>query len=311
MGRAVAVGFFDGVHLGHKALLSLLKGEAKKRNLSPLVLTFSNHPQEVLGKGSPPRLTTNEERRTLLEAEGVEVAEIPFTPELASLTAKEFGEKVLRKKFDARLLALGEGAKLGRGGETSAREAPEIFRPLGIEVVVQPPVTVEGQIVSSSLIRSLLLEGKVEKALRLLGRPYEISGIVQKGKGRGAKVLLPTCNLNPPKGKLIPKSGVYAALAEVEGQTFPAAVNIGSRPTFEGEGLHIEAHLLGFHRSLYGRPLTLKLLKRLRDERKFPSLEALREQIRHDIEEAKKVAENWKSGPSENPRRQPLPKRIV
>jgi len=288
--RAVAVGVFDGVHLGHRALLRALRGEAQRRGLLATALAFSNHPQEILSGSPPPRLTTNEERRRLIEEEGLEVFEIPFTPELASMEAAEFSRRILKDLLGAELLVLGEGARMGRGQKAGPEELREALKPLGIEVVACPTVKADGKPISSSRIRALLLEGEAEKAASLLGRPYELTGVVVRGEGRGRRELVPTCNIRLPQEKLLPKEGVYAARAEVKGEEWPAVVNIGRRPTFGGGRTTVEAHLIGApDLSLYGERMTLRLMRRLREERKFSSPAELRFQIKRDIEEALRV----------------------
>lgn len=281
------VGVFDGVHIGHKALFNLLKGEAEKRGLVSTALAFSNHPEEVLLGSPPPRLTTAEERRRLIEAEGVEVVEIPFTYEIASMGAVEFVEQVLQKWLGARLLVLGEEARIGKGREAGLKLRGALM-PLGMEVLICPSVEVDSEPVSSSRIRSLLSEGEIERAMRFLGRPYEISGEVVLGEGRGGRELVPTCNIAVPSEKLLPRRGVYAAIGAVDGEEAPAVVNIGVRPTFGGGGKAVvEAHLIGLEPRgpLYGWRLLLRLLRRLREERRFPTVEELRRQIERDIQE--------------------------
>ncbi len=274
--RKVAVGTFDGVHLGHRRVISG----------SDTVLTFDPHPVSVVAPQAAPRLLTTLERKTaLLEAEGVEeLVVIPFDREFAAQDAHAFIDEVLVSRLSAERVAVGENFRFGH----RAQGDTELLRADGrFEVHVEPLLEVDGEVVSSSHIRGLVLGGAVEYAGHLLGSPFAMSGEVVHGDKRGRELGFPTANLVPPEGYVVPGHGVYAARANGHA----AAVNVGVRPQFEtGRGELIEAFLIDFDSDIYGQRLTIEFLKRLRGERRFPSVEALVEQMGADVDDARKIA---------------------
>ncbi|WP_456426068.1 bifunctional riboflavin kinase/FAD synthetase [Rhodocaloribacter sp.] len=285
----VTVGTFDGVHLGHQAILRYLVRRARSNGGSSVVVTFDPHPREVV-RGEPvPLLTTIEERAELLETLGLDrFIVIPFTPAFARLSAEDFVEKILVGRIGLKEIVIGydHGFGRGRGGDAALLEA--LGGKLGFTVDVIPPQVVEKHVVSSTEIRALLMdEGDVCEAARLLGRPYALGGTVVEGARRGRSIGFPTANLevDHPR-KVIPKIGVYAVLATLDDgvTTLGGMMNIGRRPTFEDAGLHLEVHLLEFDGDLYGRRLRIEFVERLRDERKFESIDALVEQLSRDRE---------------------------
>ncbi len=285
----VTVGTFDGVHLGHQAILRYLVRRARANGGSSVVVTFDPHPREVV-RGEPvPLLTTIEERAELLEALGLDrFIVIPFTPAFARLSAEDFVERILVGRIGLKEIVIGydHGFGRGRGGDAALLEA--LGEKLGFAVDVIPPQVVEEHVVSSTEIRALLIdEGDVREAARLLGRPYALGGTVVEGARRGRSIGFPTANLEVehPR-KVIPKAGVYAVLATLDDgvTTLGGMMNIGRRPTFENTGLHLEVHLLDFEGDLYGRRLRIEFVERLRDERKFDSVDALVEQLSRDRE---------------------------
>jgi len=274
--RKVAVGTFDGVHLGHRRVIAG----------SDTVLTFDPHPVSVVAPQAAPRLLTTLERKTaLLEAEGVEeLVVIPFDREFAAQDAHAFIDEVLVSRLSAERVAVGENFRFGH----RAQGDTELLRADGrFEVHVEPLLEVDGEVVSSSHIRGLVLGGAVEYAGHLLGSPFAMSGEVVHGDKRGRELGFPTANLVPPEGYVVPGHGVYAARANGHA----AAVNVGVRPQFEtGRGELIEAFLIDFDSDIYGQQLTIEFLKRLRGERRFSSVEALVEQMGADVEDARKIA---------------------
>lgn len=282
----LALGVFDGVHLGHRRVIQAAVSRARGRPLLPGVLTFDPHPDAVISAAGAPRLlTTTEEKLSLLRELGVEVAVVArFSRRLADMPAERFVEEVLVNQLQARCVVVGENWRFGRGGEGT----PELLRTLGaalrFRVSMVPPVSVKRGKVSSTRIRELLLRGRLEAANELLGRPYGLAGRVVGGEGRGRHLGFPTANLDVPPAKLIPADGLYACFAGLR-KMRPAMAYIGARPTFgEGADRRVEIHLLERpgHRDLHGRLLRAELIARLRGDRRFASSEGLVAQMKRD-----------------------------
>ena len=267
--RSVAIGTFDGVHLGHRRVIQA----AKAANLPTTVLTFDPHPRVVLGN-QVELLTTLERRLELLGELGVEALVVPFTPELALATPEEFAELILRP-LGTKVVVAGANFRFGRGRSGDLDTLAE----LGFDV--RPVPLVEG--ISSSRIRQLLRAGEIEAAARLLGRPPEVEGTVVSGEARGGTLGYPTANLAVPAELVIPEYGIYAGRAG----DHRAAISIGVNPHYGGEERRVEAFLLDFDGDLYGRRLVLELWRRLRDERAFASEQELIDQIGRDVEAAR------------------------
>lgn len=267
--RSVAIGTFDGVHLGHRRVIQA----AKAANLPTTVLTFDPHPRVVLGN-QVELLTTLERRLELLGELGVETLVVPFTPELALATPEEFAELILRP-LGTKVVVAGANFRFGRGRSGDLDTLAE----LGFDV--RPVPLVEG--ISSSRIRQLLRAGEIEAAARLLGRPPEVEGTVVSGEARGGTLGYPTANLAVPAELVIPEYGIYAGRAG----DHRAAISIGVNPHYGGEERRVEAFLLDFDGDLYGRRLVLELWRRLRDERAFASERELIDQIGRDVEAAR------------------------
>ncbi len=286
---AFTIGAFDGVHLGHREVFRTLVSEAKKRSLKPMAITFQPLPREYFGKKKGAiAILSFEERKRRMESCGLSaVLVIHFSKALAEQAAASFMDD-LRKRLDPKLLVIGHDFRIGRGKEAGEDWIRNYCEKNGIALKVVRAVKAGMEIVSSSRIRALLKEGKLPEATKLLGEPYQLEGTVVSGHHRGKSMGFATANLVWKKELLIP-TGIYAAWAGFDRSRCPAAVNIGFSPTFGERQLGIEAHLLGFSKELYGRNLRLTLVKRLRDEIKFPSVAALVEQIRKDIEQAKSV----------------------
>jgi riboflavin kinase / FMN adenylyltransferase len=275
--RRVAVGTFDGVHLGHR---EVIRG-------NDTVLTFEPHPIAVVApEAAPPLLTTLERKAELLEGIGVdELVVIPFDKDFAAHTAQEFIDEVLVGKLGATHISVGENFRFGHKaqGDTAMLEADDRF-----ETRVAPLLEIDGEVVSSSHIRGLVLGGAVMYADRLLGAPFVVQGEVVHGDKRGRDLGFPTANLVPRSGYVTPGHGVYACRT---GDGHLAAVNVGVRPMFvTGRGELIEAYLLDFDGDLYGTELRLEFLKRLRGEKRFASVDALVEQMHLDVEQARGAA---------------------
>lgn len=285
---AVALGVFDGVHRGHQAILGTAVTRAHEGGLEAVACTFDPHPAEVLQRGRAPLpIATLDERLNLIAATGIDVSVvIAFTTALAAVEPDAFVKDVLVDRLRARQVVVGFNHRFGRGARGDARLLESLGERLGFRSHVVPPLMVEGVTVSSTEVRSALQRGDLGRAARLLGRPYAVGGTVVRGAGRGGHLGFPTANLSPDRPVLVP-TGVYACRAEVGNGVHPAVVNVGVRPTFQETVFVVEAHLLDFSGDLYGHPVRLLFLARLRDERAFPSAEALRGQIARDIEAAR------------------------
>ena len=286
----LTIGSFDGVHRGHQEILRKLTAGAHEAGSPAVVITFFPHPSVVLGKRKDAHyLTSPEERAALLGYYGVDVViTYPFNRQVASTSAHDFIAN-LDEPLDINHLIVGYDFALGKDREGNVTRLKSLGEAFGYTVDSIPPFQLDGEIVSSSRIRDLLITGEVAQAARLLGRPYQIPGDVITGEGRGSTIGIPTANLAVWAEQTIPKSGVYVCQAEVNGETWGAVTNIGVRPTFDSGSSTptVEAHLLDFHEDLYGQKIRLEFLSRLRDEQRFPSVNALVSQIHADIERAR------------------------
>lgn len=287
---AVTIGVFDGVHLGHQHLFSVLRAEAQRQGLKTVAVTFRNHPRLFLYPDRPfPLLTTPEERIRLIRQQAVDsVIPLTFDADLARVPAEEFLHALVAR-LGMRLLVAGQDFALGYHREGTLSVVRELGEKMGFTVTVVPPFLLDGAVVSSSAIRRAVLEGRVEEATRLLGRPPALEGTVRPGVGRGRQLGYPTANLEVDAGLAIPANGIYATWTLLEGKRWPSATSIGVRPTFGESARTIETYILGFSGNLYGQRLRLEFVRRLRDERAFPSIQALVEQMRRDIEEARSI----------------------
>jgi riboflavin kinase/FMN adenylyltransferase len=279
--RGVAIGTFDGVHLGHR---EVIRG-------SGTVLTFDPHPLSVIHPEATPKLlNTFEVKRDLIASLGVEeLVVIPFDRSFSEKSAEQFVNDVLIAGLDAERVSVGENFRFGKG----AKGTEELLRSHAeFETRVTPLVEVEGETVSSTQIRGLVAAGEVKEASAFLGGPFLFEGEVVEGDKRGRELGMPTANLVPQDAFVCPGHGVYAAWAQVSGSQFAAAVNVGVRPTFAtGRGLLVEAHLIGFDADIYGQTLRIAFLERLRGERAFESVDALVEQMNRDVEQAREICE--------------------
>lgn len=289
MEKAVTIGTFDGVHRGHRVVLDTLKREAAKRGLQPVAISFDRHPLELVApQRAPGNLTSTERKSELILAEGVEPLIVPFTEQLRSMRAYEWLDHIYRK-YDVRLLVAGYDNTFGSDGiDMSIADYKAMGDTIGIEVISAP----EEEGVSSSAVRKAVKSGDIAKAKSLLGHRPELEGRVAPGFHVGHEIGFPTANLQVSPRSVMPVAGVYAALAFVDGFNtgFPAMVNIGYRPTFEGTAkeskqLTVEAHIIGMDDEIYGRRIRLEWVDRLRDERRFDSVEELVEQLEKDRED--------------------------
>lgn len=284
----VTIGVFDGLHLGHQRIIRGLVKEAHARKQEAVAITFDPHPVAVLTDRRPLLLTTVGERLELMaKLELDTVVVFPFTEEIVQTTADSFVDDLMRH-LNLAEIRVGPDFTLGHGQQGDVSYLKQLGTQLGFQVRVIEPVRWQGDIVHSSRIRQALQRGDLDEANGCLGRPYQLSGVVVRGRGRGRDIGVPTANIDPPPKRLIPSGGVYACRAETERWgTYAAAVNVGIRPTFatqsNAQGLTVEAHLLDFDRDLYDQVLTIDFIARLRDERPYPTLNALVAQLREDI----------------------------
>ena len=286
--NVATIGFFDGVHRGHRFLLEQVKAAARKRGIDSAVVTFPVHPRKVLNKSFQPELlSTADEKLALLETTGVQhCIMLPFTYELSLSSAYDF-MKLLREHFHIRTLVVGYDHQFGHNRTEKFEDYCHYGKELHIEVVCAKKYVEEGHTVSSSLIRRLLKEGKVEQANAFLGYAYSLSGIVVEGHRIGRELGFPTANLTiDDVGKLVPADGVYAAYVYMKKDRYAGMLNIGKRPTMDnGTDRTVEVHILNFSDDIYRQPLRMELLKYLRPERKYEQVEELVEQMKKDREE--------------------------
>lgn len=287
-----ALGFFDGVHVGHGALLRACLRLADEHGCGAGVITFTTHPDAlVLGK-APALINTAQDRKRLLEEFSMDtVVELPFDRTMMQLTWQDFFH-LLITKYGAAGLVCGQDFRFGNRGEGTAALLLQACRKENIPCTVVPEQKIDGITVSSTHIRSLLEAGKLEQAGRFLGHPHVLTGTVISGRKLGRTLGIPTANLEIPAGCICPKHGVYACKAIVNGQQYLAVTNIGNRPTVEGHHTTVEPWLLDFEGDLYGKELTLEFYCYLRPEQKFPSLDALKAEIRKNAAETRKFFQN-------------------
>ncbi len=291
---AATVGFFDGVHRGHCFLISQLKEQAGRHGLQSMVITFERHPRQVLQpEWHPQFLSTFEEKAQLLEATGIDVLVVlRFTQELAALSARDFMQQVLRNRLGVHLLLTGYDNRFGNGRKETFSDYQRYGSELGIQVECAPPISDDGQRFSSSLVRTLLHEGRMEEAASCLGRPYMLTGTVVHGEQIGRTLGYPTANLLlSDASRLVPASGVYAVRVDglPTGASGYGMMNIGCRPTFDGHEQTLEVNIFDFNGNLYGRKLTISFLSRLREERHFDSSEDLTLQMEADAQAVKRI----------------------
>lgn len=292
----LAVGSFDGVHLGHRAVLGRLIETCRDRGLTPAWITFDPHPRCVLDPvHCPQQISTLDERIALVEPLGVEHAIVlQFTRALAALTADEFMSRLLAS-MELRALVVGYDFALGRGRAGDLPWLREHGRHSGYAVEEVSPFRLDGDKVHSSDVRRLVTMGEVEAASRLLGRDFALTGLVEAGDRIGREIGWPTVNLAIPPGKLVPGRGIYAGWASTPLGEHQAAISIGHRPTFGKTELRVEAYLLDFSGDLYQQRLALRFVARLRDELKYPDAAALSEQIARDVDATREVLRRSRS----------------
>jgi riboflavin kinase/FMN adenylyltransferase len=295
---AVSIGNFDGVHLGHVAIVQKLLERAAEVGGPAIVFTFDPHPVQILRpEQCPPPLTWTERKAELLAAHGVDwIVAYPTDEALLQLSPGEFFERIVRRALAARAVVEGPNFFFGHDRQGTIDRLRELAAAARISLDVVPPVMIDGAIVSSSRVRERIQAGDVEQAARLLSVPYRIRGMVTHGAGRGATIGFPTANLEAID-TLLPGQGVYAGRAWIGAAGWPAAINLGPCPTFGESTVRLEVHLPGFDEPLYGQPLEVDFLARLRDIRPFKSPQALAQQLARDVDEVQRIAANQSASP--------------
>jgi riboflavin kinase / FMN adenylyltransferase len=287
----VSVGNFDGVHRAHAHVLGEIVKRARESAAKAIAVTFEPHPARILRPDSALKLLTpTPEKLRLLAATGIDaVLMLPFTRDLSLMTPQQFAERILKKQLHAREVHEGYNFRFGHKAAGDVKVLAELGRELGFEVKVYPEQKLCGEPVSSSHIRKLINEGRISRARHLLGRPFCILGAPERGRGLGSKYTVPTINLARYE-ELVPKDGVYITCTRVGNERFDSVTNVGNRPTFGADSFAIETHLLNFHPIEVAPESEVEIcfLDRLRDEIKFPSVEALREQIAKDVKKARR-----------------------
>jgi riboflavin kinase/FMN adenylyltransferase len=292
----VALGNFDGIHLGHQLIFKRAKATAAENGGESVVLTFEPHPLRVLHPDRcPPLITPFKKKMMLIESLGIDVVICAdFTREFALLSARGFVKSVLHERIRASRVIVGYNYHFGRGRQGGVEELRQYAHEFGFQIEVVGPVRVGDQTVSSSAIRRLIENGKMAEAAHLLGRHFIVLGKVIWGTARGRLLGVPTANVEI-LNELYPKNGVYAVEVQIDRNTYQGVANVGVNPTFEGNRFSVEVHILDFHMDIYGREIQVAFIERIRDEQVFQTSEALIGQIRKDVEQAKRILGSGKS----------------
>ena len=279
--RMFALGFFDGVHLGHQALLRQCARMAKESGCRAAAVTFDSYPRSLFSDTPPQLISTLADRKRLMEGYGIEYIQvIPVTPESLSVSWQSFLEKLVQD--GAAGFVCGEDFRFGHKGLGNSTLLQEFCRQRSLPCVIVPEQTLEGIRISSTYIRRQIEQGDMETAARFLGHPYLLTGTVVPGKQLGRTLGIPTANLRLPEGVAVPKFGVYACRCRIGEESYLAVTNVGTRPTVEGRGITVEPWILDYSGDLYGREITLEFYYFIRGEQKFPDLDALKSRIRED-----------------------------
>jgi riboflavin kinase/FMN adenylyltransferase len=288
IGRQVCatIGIFDGVHLGHRSIIDQVKQQAIQNGLSSCVITFNPHPQEIITGIKLPFITPFEERVILFERENLDLTVcFSFTESFSKVSAQDFISDTLVNILNLKKIFVGPDFVFGRNRKGNPELLKKVGNELGFETTIVKPITNGGNIISSTAIRKLILEGEVRKAGEYLGRNFSLEGRVTKGEKRGRILGFPTANLNT-EWDLLPKPGVYITLCKLENRVYKSITNIGFRPTFGKNSLLVESHILDFKDEVYGKRLRIEFLDRLRDEKKFGGVDELKKAISNDVKTA-------------------------
>jgi riboflavin kinase / FMN adenylyltransferase len=288
----ITIGNFDGVHLGHQTLFQMVKERARAVGGQSVVITFDPHPIKLMRPDKQlPLLTTTDQKIKLLTDLDLDVIIVhPFSPEFGAMPAREFVQHYLVQRLGAREVVIGHDYRFGRNREGNIALLQTLGAEFGFPVHVVDAIQIKDTVVSSTLIRNLIKDGQVLAAQNFLGRPYEVTGEVIRGQGRGARLLgFPTANLAVDNGLMVPAVGIYAVRAELRGQIYPGVANIGTCPTFGNQELSLEVYLMDFDQDIYGERLAVQFIQRLRDEQRFDDVPALVAQIKRDVAAARQI----------------------
>jgi riboflavin kinase/FMN adenylyltransferase len=290
----ITIGNFDGVHIGHQALFHEVIERAEQIDGTAVAMTFEPHPIRVLHPNHhPPLITLYEQKKELIARAGLDILIcIPFTPKFAAISAQGFVKGILVDKIGIKAIVVGQDYAFGKNREGDIPLLQQFGRQLGFEVLIANWIQGSEGIsdrISSTAIRELVMDGKIGEARKMLGRFYQIRGMVAKGRNRGGKLLgFPTANINL-QDELCPKSGIYAVTVEFDGEKHLGVANIGYSPTFDDHLFTVEVHILDFSQNIYNRRIRVNFIQRLRDEQRFSSIEALSQQIREDVQVARTI----------------------
>ena len=281
---AVAIGKFDGIHLGHRRLLGEIIAK-KTKGMKAVVFTFNPSPSALFSKVKEKELTSVEEKRKVFENLGIDILiEFPLTYETAATSKEAFVKEILVKKLNAKYIAAGTDLSFGKNGEGNSAFLTEEGKKYGFCVEIIDKIAYQGEIISSTLVRQAISEGNVKKAHFMLGNPYFVQGIVQKGNQLGRTIGFPTVNILPGEDKLLPPNGVYKTEVIVDNRIFEAITNVGCKPTVSDDcQVFIESYLYNFRENIYGKQIEVHFLEFMRKEKKFGSLEELKEQLQKDM----------------------------
>ncbi len=290
----ITIGNFDGVHLGHQALFHEVIEKADAIGGTSVAMTFEPHPMRILKHNNhPPLITLYEQKAELIERTGIDVIVcVPFTKEFASLTAREFIEDLLIRKIGMKAIVVGEDYSFGKNREGNLDLLKTFAGEMNFEVIVADWIKMSRKLpdrISSTRVRELVMAGQMQEAHKMLGRHYQIRGIVVTGRDRGGKLLgIPTANINL-HDELCPKTGIYAVTVERENKQLKGVANIGYSPTFDDHEFTVEVHILDFDQNIYGEKIRVNFIQRIRDEKKFAGIDELIEQIHRDIAAAREI----------------------
>ncbi len=288
---SLTLGIYDGVHLGHRKILRRVMERADRMGGTSCVVTFDPHPRQILNPDTAPDLLTSTTKKIeLIEAIGIDaVCLIRFTPEFARIEARAFVRDFLIDTLHAKVIVEGYDWRFGRNRKGDVKLLREMGKENGYEVEQIDGLVVDGQVISSTFIRELVLRGNLEETAKYLGRRYSVTGDVVEGTHLGRKIGFPTANIKPHH-EAIPPNGIYAVWVDVAGGRKPGTLNIGYRPTVtEQRNRTVEVHIMDFYEDIYGEDIEITFVENLRDEEKFPSLEALTDQIKKDVENARRI----------------------
>ena len=281
----VTIGKFDGLHNGHKVLIKKAVESSKKRRIKSVVFTFANHPANYFNNHSVKNIITDKDKMKKLNHLGIDiVVNIPFDEKMTNISADDFARKILKEKLRAKKVIVGHDFTFARNKEGNAKLLKLLGAKYNFKVEVVKPVKINNIRVSSTYIRNLIAEGSVNKVKEYLGRNYQLEGKVIKCKQLGRTIGFPTANMKIENEMLVPKCGIYATKVYLNGETYFGATNIGYNPTVEGKDLSVETNILDFNEDIYGKTIKLEFLERIRDEKKFYSLEELKSQLKIDID---------------------------